>query len=284
VKRTVLVVVVGLAACSSANHPDVVADAQPDAATVPDADGDARPPDGSKVYCHSGKELYRLDTRTIATIDIGPFGAALGGAGITDIAVNKDDEMVGVSLDAIWRIDVAHGTATKLKALKAGAPNLTSLSFVPVDLDDPDSAELLVAADGDGNVLRIDPDTGDFKKVGAYGKSGSKPIVSSGDIVAVRGAGIYATVNVGTKLGDDDYLAKIDPVTWKATVIGGDLGRDKVFGLAYWGGTLYGFIDEDAAGGSIIAIDPKTAKVTPVASGLTEWFGAGVTTDAPLVF
>lgn len=78
-------------------------------------------------------------------------------------------------------------------------------------------------------------------------------------------------------------FAKIDPATWQATIIGSDLGHDKLFGLGYWGGTLYGLIDLGANSGSIIAIDPATAAVTPVNTGPIEWFGAGVTTDAPIV-
>lgn len=271
-----------LAACSSGaktGGPDapssdtpVVADAGPDG-----------PGTLSLVYAHSGKELYRLDTRTNATVDIGPFGAALGTASMTDIAVDKNNKMTGVSLSKIWTIDDATGTATLLGPFASGTPNITSLSYVPKDLNDPNSAEILVAAGTNGDVLQIDPTNGNTTKVGNYGMSNGKQVVSSGDIVAVRGAGIYATVNVGPNLGDNDYLAKLDPVTWNATIIGSDLGHDKIFGLGYWGGTLYGFVDLGANAGSIIAIDPSTATVTPTASGSIEWFGAGVTTDAPIV-
>jgi hypothetical protein len=238
----------------------------------------------SKVYCHSGKELYRLDTRTLATADIGPFGAALGTASVTDIAVDKNDQMTGVSLNKVWHIDTTTGTATLLAPLASGTPNLTSLSFVPTDLSDPNSAEILVASGTNGDVLQIDPQTGATTLLGNYGTTSNKDqIISSGDIVAVRGAGIFATVNVGPTLTDNDYLAQIDPTTWNATIIGTDLGADKIFGLGYWGGKLYGFVDKGTAMGSIIAIDPGTGAVTPVADGNIEWFGAGVTTDAPIV-
>jgi hypothetical protein len=281
VKRTLLIVL-GLAACSSGNKTGESPDAQADASAAADAGADA-PLAPSKVYAHSGHELYRLDTRTNATVDIGPFGAALGTASITDIAVDKNDKMIGVTLNKIFTIDVATGTATLLSPFEQGAPNVTSLSFVPKDLNDPNSDEILVASDDHGNVVQIDPSNGKTTTLGNYGKVGNDQIVSSGDIVAVRGAGIFATVNVGLPLTAPDNLAKIDPTTWNATIVGTPLGSDKIFGLAYWGGKLYGFVDVAATSGSIIAIDPTSAAVTPVVSGSVEWFGAGVTTDAPII-
>lgn len=271
---------VATAACSNGVHMG-----GPDAAGTPDTainPADAPAPQ-SKVYANSGKELYRLDTRTNAIVDIGPFGAALGTASMTDIAVDKNGTMLGVSLSKIWTIDPQTGTATLLEAFASGTPNVTSLSFVPVDLNNPDSAEILVAADDKGDVLQIDPQTGVATKVGNYGMSNGQQIVSSGDIVAVRGAGIFATVNVGATLTDPDHLAEIDPQTWAATIVGGDLGYDKFFGLGYWGGTLYGFVDQGASAGAMLAIDPTTGATHAPVTGPVEWFGAGVTTDAPII-
>ncbi len=282
-RTSLLVLVLALAACSAGNKTGNGVDGGADGATA-DGGPDGPPIELSKVYCHSGKELYRLDTRTNATVDIGPFGAALSTASLTDIAVDKNNVMIGVSLSKIWSIDPTTGTATLLAPFASGTPNVTSLSFVPTDLNNPDSPEILVAAGDNGAVLQIDPSNGATTPLGNYGKTpDDKQIISSGDIVAVRGAGIFATVNVGTTLTDNDYLASIDPISWKATIIGSDLGHDRLFGLGYWGGSLYGFIDLAGTGGSIIAINPSTAVVTPVASGAIEWFGAGVTTDAPIV-
>lgn len=283
-KRISLLTVL-LLACSNGTKNNSGADAGADATVTADAGIDGPVADPSRVYCHSGKELFRLDTRTNQTVDIGPFGSALGTASMTDIAVDKNNKATGISLSKIWQVDVATGTATMLNTVSQSG--LTSLSFIPTNLSDPNSSEILVAADVKGDVIQIDPTNGSTTIVGNYGMSNGKPIVSSGDIVAVRGAGIYATVNVGdgAALSNNDNLAKIDPVTWKATIIGNDLGSDKVFGLGYWGGKLYGFVDKgnNPTMGAIIEIDPTTAAVTPVSSGAIEWFGAGVTTDAPIV-
>jgi len=239
--------------------------------------------DFSKVYAHSGQNLYRLDTVTLLPVLIGPFG--LGTTSITDIAVDKDDRMLGITLDDIYTIDVTTGTATLLIALPETAPNLSSLSFVPIDLDNPDGAERLVAADSEGDVLEIDQITGVTSVLGNYGvtAAGAMQIRSSGDIVAIAGFGIYATVTVGEPFSNPDYLAQINPISWAATLIGGGTPHDKIFGLGYWRNTLYGFIDRGNNLGSIVALDVNTGVASPVNMGTIQWFGAGVTTDAPVI-
>jgi len=100
-------------------------------------------------------------------------------------------------------------------------------------------------------------------------------------LIGVRGLGIYATVNVGTET--HDYLAKIDPATWKATPLGTGTGFSKIFGLGFWTGHIYGFVDVGANSGKIIDIDPNTGAGHEVESGAVQWFGAGVSTDAPIL-
>lgn len=269
-------------------------DARIDAFSVDANTTDAPLVEESKVYAHSGKQLYRIDTTTASPtpILIGTFtdsGTELGASSITDIAVDKDGQMTGCTLKKIFTIDPTNAKVTFLAALPMGSPTITSLSYVPIDLTDPTKGEILVAADSDGNVLKIDPGTGATSPLGSYGMSGADVIRSSGDIVAVYGEGIFATVTLGTDFAANDYLAKIDPVTWNATLVGAQFSVDKVFGLAYWRTKLYGFVDIPAgtstpAAGKIIEIDPKTGTVAPtVTEGTIEWFGAGVTTVAPIV-
>jgi hypothetical protein len=258
-------------------------DAEPPAPDAEPPGPDAMPVDFSLVYAHSGQALYRLDTSSLAPVEIGPF-LNTGTQSITDIAVDKNDVMLGVTLDKIYTIDTATGEATLLRQLDAGVPNLTSLSFVPVDLDDPDSAEILVAAADDGTVLQIDPADGTATQIGSYGMAGADIIRSSGDIVAVRGLGIFATVNVGADVTLPDHLASIDPTTWAATPIGTGTSNDRIFGVGFWRGTVYGFVDlGNGVGGAIITIDRVTGTSTIVDQGTIRWFGAGVTTNAPVV-
>jgi len=260
---------------------DDVVDARVDAPGIDGANSDADVLDFSKVYAHSGTVLYRLDTMTLQPVMIGPFNLASGS--ITDIAVDRNDRMLGVSFDNIYTINVATGAATLLVA--AGTTGLTSLSFVPMDLNNPNSPERLVAATDTGDVVEINQTTGATTVLGNYGTvQNGDQIKSSGDIVAVSGLGIFATVTVGTPLSNPDYLAQINPATWQATLIGGGTGYDKIFGLGFWRDKLYGFVDVPSpAGGAIIELAPNTGVVTPVNTGTIRWFGAGVTTDAPVI-
>lgn len=273
-----------LAACGPSGSSDddgQAIDARTDARTDGGGGIDAEEPDFSKVYAHSGQVLYRLDTTALTPVEIGPFG--IGTMSITDIAVDKNDMMVGISLNNVYRIDVATGAATLLMPLAAGTPNLTSLSFVPMDINNPDSAERLVAATDVGTVLEINPATGATSNLGAYGSVGAGLIRSSGDIVAISGVGILATVTIGDTLTDPDYLARINPVTWQATPLAQSTGFDRIFGLGFWRGKVFGFVDRNASGGAIVEINTNTGASTMVNTGAIRWFGAGVTTDAPII-
>jgi hypothetical protein len=276
-----------LAACGRSTTPDDP-DAQPS-----DPDADVRPDssvqDFSEVYAHSGTQLYRIDTQDLEVLPVGAFGTALGTASMTDIAVDKDGRMIGVSLSRIFSIDPGTGVATELAMFEEGG-GFTSLSFVPVDPANPDSAERLVAADDQGAVFEVTYDlqaqTAAATQLGSYGMSDGTLIRSSGDIVSVRGVGTLATVTIGDTLTDDDFLAWIDTSTWEATPIGtASTGYDKIFGLGYWGGTIFGFVDNSpgAQTGSLVTIDIDTGVATPAVNSAFRWYGAGVTTKAPIV-
>ncbi|MEZ4404468.1 MAG: hypothetical protein R3B06_30895 [Kofleriaceae bacterium] len=238
----------------------------------------------SQVFAHSGQMLYRIDTATNAAVMVGAF-TNLGTQSMTDIAVDRDGRMIGVTLNKIFEVDKATGASTKLADF-SGSDNLTSLSFVPANPAQPDGPEMLVAATDTGAVIRIDVTgtTATSTVIGDYGQHNGMDVVSSGDIVYVRGFGTVATVDVGAITGDD-YLAVIDPANnWAATVIGTGTGFDKIFGVAFWGGALYGFADGGTGnGGSFIQIDRQTGRGTLITAGAVRWFGAGVTTQAPLI-
>jgi hypothetical protein len=250
----------------------------PDAAG-PGADG--FPVDFSRVYAHSGGELYRIDTITLAPLLVGTL-SGLGAQSLTDLAIDRDDRMVGITLDKLVAIDAQNGATTLIRDLSQSASGFTSLSYVPTDLANPSSPERLVAANDQGFVFEIDPTTGDATQIGDYGTTAGGKIRSSGDLIAVHGFGIYATVTIGDTLTDPDYLARIDPATWQATPLGIGTTLDRIFGVGFWRGTIYGFVDT-GAGGQFVELDPNTGAATPISSGTVRWYGAGVTTDAPIV-
>jgi len=278
----VFLAVAVLTACGPSDRGQPAADgpAQPDASTI-----DAPPSvDTSRVYAHSGLMLYRLDNLTLAATPIGPMTGLDTNQNLLDLAVNKDDALFGITRDKLYSLSATTGAATLVKDLSANSRGFTSLSFAP-DAD-PSNPDILVTANDQGDVFQIDV-TGNqavATQIGSYGTDSTLgKIVSSGDLIAVRGFGVYATVDVGS--GTLDYLAKLDPANnWKATLIG-PTGFDKIFGLGFWGGKIYGFVDDgfDAGTGDVIELDPDTGAGLSLGQANIRWFGAGVSTNAPII-
>ena len=76
-----------------------------------------------------------------------------------------------------------------------------------------------------------------------------------------------------------DYLVRVNEQTGAATLIG-PVGRDNVWGLGFWGNKVFGFSSLQG----FMTIDPKTGQATTVPGGDTvTWWGAGVTTSAPVI-
>jgi len=263
----------------------------PDAATGSDS-GDAPPAhDSSQVYGHSGKTLYIVDTTTLQATTIGPLTGLAGTESLTDLAVDNQNHMAGISLKNFYTIDPATGTILSTVPLDATAKGFTALSYVPAayiagaNASDPD---VLVTANGVGDVYRVDPVAGSAMKIGNYGLTANNDqISSSGDLVGIQGLGIFATVNVGTET--NDYLARIDPANgYKATLIGTGTGFDNIFGLGFWAGKLYGFVDIKGSGGAagtgkVVFLDSTTGFGQELMAGNVEWYGAGVETNAPII-
>ncbi len=223
------------------------------------------------VYAHTESELYRVNPLTYETRSIGLFRWPSDGADhrMTDIAITGDNMMWGVTFDTLYRIDTGTAACTHVASLTSGLM-FNGLSFVAGTAGAP---ERLLATTLQGSIYRIDTTTGAATSAGAYGGIYG----SSGDIVSVVGAGTFATVIDDNLFFPTEYLARIDEVTGRATIIG-PTGVTQTWGVGYWGGTLYGFTH----GGQMVTIDLTTGHATPVASSTPQWWGAGVTTRAPL--
>ena len=267
-------IIAALAACG----PQLRDTPATDGASQPEAGADTPVLDTSLIYAHSGGMLYRIDANNFAEVPIGPM-TGLGTQSLTDLAIDKDDHMVGITLDKLYQVDPATGAVTLIRDLSQDARGFTSLSYIPQNLDDPNSADILVSANDQGDVFQIDPATGNATQLGSYGTVALGKVRSSGDLFGVRGVGIFATVDVGTETVD--YLAKIDPTTWAATPLGSGTGFSKIFGIGFWGGTVYGFVDT-GTGGQVIKIDSASGAGTLIDANAVRWFGAGVATDAPI--
>src|SRR5688572_26250132 len=94
-----LALLLGCASCGPGGRERVDGDpGGDDAPGEPDGpSADAFIPDYSRVYAHSGTMLYRVDTVSLTPEVIGPI-TGLGTQSLTDLAVDSDDNMVGITL------------------------------------------------------------------------------------------------------------------------------------------------------------------------------------------
>ena len=157
---------VGLVACGPSNRDGN----QPDASSS-DAERRTtghRRSNGSRVYAHSGSKLFRIDTANLATVEIGAM-TGLGTQSLTDLAIDKDDHMVGITLDKLYTIDATTGTVDADQGSVAERADLTSLSYVPSDINNPNSADILVSANTRRRVRDRSDRPARRRKIGSYG-------------------------------------------------------------------------------------------------------------------
>lgn len=284
-----MVPALALAACGADEPTRFVSDAgarrdagpgaAPDVATYPDVPPvdaprvDAPPPlDDVRVYAHTASALYAVDPRSFTVTRVGDFAWPDGASEMTDLAINARGEAWGITFSALYRVDLATARCTFLAPF-AGA-QFNGLSFIPGG--ELEAGEVLVAANRNGAYVRVDPATGAIRQLGLYGAD----LGSSGDLVSVAGGGTFATiVDLDVGFGEEpvEYLARIDPTTGRATRIG-PTGVTRTWGVGYWRSRVYGFTE----GGAVVTLDITTGRATEVARTSVAWWGAAVTTIAPV--
>jgi hypothetical protein len=272
--RTALLVI-AIAACGPANKGpgsgdvDAQGSGSPDAPSGPTADA---PMPSASVYAHTADTLYRIDPDTFAVTKVGAFGwpSSIGVDSMTDIAIDKNGMMIGISYSRVYRVDPATAATTLLSDKLGGSFN--GLSFVPAAQIGATGDDVLVASrNSDGLIFRIDPMTGKATQIGDMGHG----YTSSGDIVSVVGLGTVATVNGPSS----DILVELAPITFDATPIGTATGHSQLWGVGFWKNKVFGFSDD----GSFVLIDDQTGVASPVSSSTEQWWGAAVTTVAPVI-
>jgi hypothetical protein len=220
------------------------------------------------VYAHSSSQLFKIDPDTLDVTLVAAFDWPSGSDEMTDIALDKDANMVGISYDTVYAVNKDTAACTRLASLDR---SFNGLSFVPAD-EVGTGVETLVGAALDGSVWRIDKTTGASTLIGNY----SGGMTSSGDIVSVTGFGTVATVKKG--FGLTDWLVRVDANTGVATTIG-DTGVTDIWGLGFWKDKVYGFTDNN----EFVLVDIHTGVAQLVKTGNVAWWGAGVTTSAPYI-
>ena len=228
--------------------------------------------DDVRVFAHTADTLYSIDPRSFTVTRVGDFIWPDGPSQMTDLAINATGEAWGITFSSLYRVDLATARCTFIAPFAGREFN--GLSFIPGGELEP--GEVLVAANRNGAYVRVDPATGAIRQLGLYGADTG----SSGDLVSVAGGGTFATIvdlNVGFGEEPVEYLARIDPTNGRATRIG-PTGVTRTWGVGYWRSRVYGFTE----GGAVVTLDITTGRATEVARNSVAWWGAAVTTIAPV--
>jgi hypothetical protein len=227
-----------------------------------------------EVFGHSRTTIYKLNPESKAVGVVGPF---VGCTNIEDIALDAQSNLFGTSDEGLFEIDKVTGDCTMVAA--GEYPN--SLSFVPAGTLDPDEEALVGYLDD--QYVRIDIDSGNILTIGA---PWNNDLVSSGDIVSVKDGPTYLTVkdapNAPPACQDEDCLVEINPASGVIIEEFGPLGFDRVFGTAFWAGSVYGFTNDGELFEIVIENGSLTTTPIQLPDGLSFW-GAGSTTSAPPV-
>lgn len=252
------------AGCSAKGVSYASSDAGDDASPFKDAG--TTPPIPAEFFGHTATALYRVDPKSGSTALVGNFD---GCTYVNDIAIDKRGVIYGTTGTALWIISGVDAHCTLVA--KGVFPN--SLSFVPANVLAPE--ETLVGFEG-ADYVRIDTSNGTKSKVGSMAGG----YTSSGDIVSVIDGATYVTVKGN---GCADCLVEVDPKTGNITTNWGDVGHVDVFGIAFWGGKVYGFANDGTLFEATLSNGAVQATTIPVSGSVLAWAGAGSTTAAPLV-
>jgi len=177
------------------------------------------------IYAHSPTTLYRFDTTTNALTKIADFTGCTDA--VTDLAVAADGTAFVSTFSQLAKVSLTTAVCTPIVSNIDGP---SSLAFVP----NAAGAQQLVAYFG-ATYDRIDQTNANLTPLG--GLAGNDE--SSGDIASLDGGTFLSVV------GDvcNDCLYQIDPLTGAPLKSFGDLGTDKVYGLAASANALYAFSD-----------------------------------------
>jgi hypothetical protein len=240
---------------------------------------------------------------------------------MTDVAANSKGDLWGISAKNVYALEVQGTTVhcSQTITLKNTTAIYYGLTFAPDGW--LGTGEALVAGNTAGELWVIDTATGNAQQHGTFGKvpntdgnghsyqNVGKAWELSGDIVFLANGGKpvgFATVrdcpNPPSKNGCNltDTLIQIDMTKLKTigtqsvtqsvrgqikessgcTASGtAEANYQQLLGITAWNDKVYGF----SQSGSIVEIDNTDGSACQVVSTALGWYGAGVTTTAPVV-
>jgi hypothetical protein len=249
-----------------------------------------------RVYAHTKDTLYLFEPVSGDLKEIGKFSCLDPldtNDVVVDLAVDRTGTVYATTFGRFLKVDPITAACTEIKKVLAGEPSYpNALSFVPAGTVDPTKEALVgyspVGTSPDStDYIRIDTATGVITKIGQLNGSPGTSYKSSGDLISLiqdsnrtfLTVKLLSDASVGT-----DLLAEVDPKTGNLKKIIGDTKQTNLYGFGYWAGKGYGFSDN----GKISEIDMTTGNGTVVKTLTGDggsplpWYGAGVTTEAPI--
>lgn len=181
--------------------------------------GTVEVPATEPIYINEGGRLWSWDPEG-ELVEVGTFSTV---DRMTDIAISPDGQLWGCTFDGLYTIDPETAETAWVAALDDALHGLTFVS----------DGRMVGAGEG---VWVLDPETGVV--VDTLVEPG--PYTTSGDIVGLPDGLLYWTV-WGEDNGTPDRLVVVDPDGGMA--VRGEVEVDRVFGLGFAHGDLYGFTD-----------------------------------------
>ena len=237
------------------------------------------------VLAHDEATLFELDPDTLELKVVGDFVFDDGSSGVVDIAVDAAGHIVASTSRSLYYID-----GDTLKGTRFADVGGNGLAYVPANTIGLDNTrEVLVGNDGGGSlgspgfraIFIADPIGGLVRRVASLDDGLGGRCSVSGDFVSVATLGTFATLNCAAHSpGGGNVLAKVNFAAGDIEIVGEIRSATRIFsglwGLGYWGGTLYGF----SSAGEIIEIDPQSAAAELISSQANiSFWGAGVTSS-----
>jgi hypothetical protein len=205
------------------------------------------------VYANTSESLFEVEPTTGDTVWVGLFQDEFGPIDkFVDIAINMDGIMYGGTYDALYLIDP---NTAQVEKICNTSVDMMALAF---------TFDGVLVAGGAETIVTIDLNTCQTSLL----IDSSGYFETSGDLVGLPDGFLYWTVRGEDNEGDD--LVRLDPTTGMWAWVG-KIGVDRLYGLGYHHGTLYGFNSD----GEIAAISPSTGQSDILASdsGMS-WWGA----------
>ena len=176
------------------------------------------------VFVHASTELFKLDPFTTEPpLYVGEV------PGIVDFDTSSDGSLFGISSSKLYSYASTNqswsqvGVGFQTDGFANGfAIDQTGLAYISAGF----------------NLYRINLATGLEEIVGNFGST----IRSSGDLVINKDNSLFMTSRLDNE--SSDKLVLLNPVTGTGSVVG-DTGFDRIFGLAFAWGNLFGFTDQE---------------------------------------